>query len=798
MPTLPSRADIVVIGGGVLGTSIAFHLAKAGARDVLLLEKNELTHGSTWHAAGMVGQLRSSRNLSRMLQSSVEIYRQLEAETGLAPGWRQTGSLRLISNRDRMLEAKRSTTIAKSVGLEAAIVGRDELKRLFPVIEADDLLGALYVPGDGVADPTSLTLSLAAGARRHGVNIVQHASVTGFERLGSRIAAVRTSQGEVKCRMVVNAAGVWARGIGRMMGVNLACCGVVHQYLVTEPIKGLDSGMPSVRDPDLAVYYKPEANGMVFGCWEANTVPFDADPIPEGFGRQLLPPAMERFEPFIQAATRRTPVLGEIGIRDVITGPIPFSADGDFVMGPIPGLEDVYIAAGCVIGIAGGGGIGKVMAEWILHGEPPMDLWPVDVRRFGPHHATKSYLYPRAIETYGNHYRLQPPGYEPGSARNLRRSPLYELLKRRQAIYGAKFGWERPNWFSRTPGQLTEVPSYEKPNWFSTVAEEHHAVRTAAGILDLTSFAKYEIHGPDAMRVLQQLSVRDLDRPVGHVAYTLLCNKRGGIEADVSITRIGPDRFYYVTGTGNGVRDVAWIRTNAPRDATFGIEDVTSAWAVLLLTGPGAAAILAEVAEEEFVSAPSRHLQNLMIGAARIRALPLSFAGEAGWELHVPAEYACGVYEILMEAGEPKGLRNVGYRALDSLRIEKGYRYWGSDITPDYNPYEAGLDFCVDLDREAFLSQAALRQAKAEGPARQLCTFYADGVESAFGGEALFADGRLIGATTSAAFGHSVGRAIVNAYVPAGLVGSAGFEIECFGERSGLRRAGRRDLLTDV
>lgn len=797
MSILPSQAEIVVIGGGVLGTSIAFQLAKAGAKDVLLIEKNELTHGSTWHAAGMVGQLRSSRNLSRMLQSSVAIYRQLEAETGLAPGWRQTGSLRLISGSERMLEARRSLTLAKSMGLEAAIIDRNELKRLFPVMETADLQGALYVPGDGVADPTSLTLSLAAGARRHGVNIVQRVAVTGFERKDGRITAIRTMQGDVKCSVVVNAAGVWARGIGRMMGVDLACCGVVHQYLITEPIQGLDSSMPSVRDPDLAVYYKPEANGMVFGCWESDTVAFDAEPIPDGFGRELLPPAMERFEPFIQAAVRRTPVLAETGIRDVITGPIPFSADGDFVMGPIPGLRDAYVAAGCVIGIAAGGGIGKVMAEWILNGEPPMDLWPVDVRRFGPHHAAKSFLYPRAIEIYGNHYKLQPPGYELASARGMRRSPLYHELKGRNAVYGAKFGWERPNWFSTMPGE-EEKPSFERPNWFSAVAGEHHAVRNAAGILDLTSFAKYEIHGPDALQALQYLSVRNLDRPIGSVSYTQLCNSRGGIEADVSVTRIAPDRFYYVTGTGNGVRDISWIRANTPQESRYAIEDVTSAWAVLLLTGPKAPAILADVVEEaaSAVSSPAG-LQNVTIGAASIRALPISFAGEIGWELHVRSEFACDVYNRLMEAGAPKGLRNVGYRALDSLRIEKGYRYWGSDITPDYNPFEAGLGFCVDLERAPFLAQAALQRVKAEGPSRRLVTFYADSLENAFGGEAVYADGKIIGATTSAAFAHSVGKVVVNAYVPSHLGQSDTFEIECFGQRSPLKRARRRDLLTD-
>ncbi|GLS34959.1 FAD-dependent oxidoreductase [Mesorhizobium tianshanense] len=799
MTVFPSQAEIVVIGGGVLGTSIAFHLAKAGAKDVILLEKNELTHGSTWHAAGMVGQLRSSRNLSRLLQTSVNIYEGLEAETGLASGWRRTGSLRLASTPERLLEAKRSNTIAKSVGLEAAIITPKEIADLFPIAETKDVLGALFVPGDGVADPTSLTLSFAAGARKHGVKIFQHVAVNGFERSGRRINAVRTTEGDVRCRIVVNAAGVWAREIGKLMQVNLACCGLVHQYLITQPIDGMDSNMPSMRDPDLSVYYKPESNGLVVGCWEPNTAAFDANPIPGAFGRELLPPAMDRFEPFIEAAIKRTPLLAELGIRDVITGPIPFSADGDFVMGPIPGLENTFVASGCVVGIAAGGGIGKVMAEWILEGQPSMDLWPVDARRFGDHHGAKSYLFPRAIEVYGDHYRLQPPGHETSSSRGFRRSPLYSLLKQKQAVYGAKFGWERPNWFASGVGEAVERPSFDRPNWFSPVADEHNAVRNAAGIFDLTSFAKYEIHGPDAFNVLQFLSVRNLDKSIGAVSYTQLCNKRGGIEADVSITRLSHNRFYYVTGTGNGVRDVEWIRANAPANAQFAIEDVTSAWSVLLVTGPKARGIIADAIEEgEGGIRSGSELSTLTIGAAHVRALPISFAGEVGWELHVPSEFACDVYERLLEAGGPRGLRNVGYRALDSLRIEKGYRYWGSDITPDYNPYEAGLGFCVDLDRDPFLSQVALRDAKLRGPSRRLCTFVSDKLRNAFGGEALYVDGEIAGATTSAAFAHSIGKVVVNAYVPSSLVKNGEFEIECFGERSQLMRATQRDLLKSV
>ncbi|MFT3731928.1 MAG: FAD-dependent oxidoreductase [Hyphomicrobium sp.] len=796
MTSLPSEAEIVIIGGGVLGTSIAFHLAKSGAKGVVLLEKNELTHGSTWHAAGMVGQLRASRNLSKLLQESVRIYKNLEAETGLASGWRQTGSLRLVRGRERILEARRSLTIARSVGLEADIISPSETKKLFPIAETDDLDGALYVAGDGVADPTSLTLSLAAGARKFGATLIQHVAVTGFEREGRRIKSIHTSSGDIACRTVVNAGGVWARQIGKLMGVNLACCGLVHQYLITEPIAGLDGSMPSVRDPDISVYYKPEANGLVVGCWEPDTAAFDDEPIASAFGRELLPPAMDRFEPYIEAAIKRTPVFADTGIRDVITGPIPFSADGDFVMGPIPELDNAFVASGCVVGIAAGGGIGKSMAEWILEGRPTLDLWPVDARRFGEVQGSKAYIFPRAKEIYGEHYTLQPPGHETRSSRGFRRSPLFHVLKERNAVYGAKFGWERPNWFAPSAQEAIDKPSFNRPNWFATVAAEHEAVRKAAGVLDLTSFAKFEIYGPDALRVLQYLSARDLDQPIGAVSYVQLCNKAGGIEADVSITRLAADRFYYVTGTGNGVRDIEWIRANAPSDARYTIEDVTSARSVLLVTGPKAPEILRNVIEErDSLLAGNKRFSRVVIGAAPIRALPISFAGEVGWELHIPTEYARDVYDRVFEEGQPLGLRDFGYRALDSLRIEKGYVYWGSDITSDVNPYEAGLGFCVDLDKPAFLAQAALRDVKARGPERRLCTFTADALENAFGGEALYLDGAFVGAVTSAAFGHSIGKVVLNAYVPTPLLQRQEFEVECFAERSPVVRAKHRDLL---
>ncbi|MDH3379711.1 MAG: FAD-dependent oxidoreductase, partial [Gammaproteobacteria bacterium] len=663
------------------------------------------------------------------------------------------------------------------------------------------LLGALYVPSDGVADPSMITQSLAAGARKHGVIFKQGENVTGFDRRDSRIHAVRTDQGEIECRIVVSAAGVWARQLGMKMGVSLACCGVEHQYLITEAVAGLTSDMPSLRDPDLSLYYKPESNGLLVGCWEPDTIAFDNDPIPGSFAQQLLPSNMERFEPYLEAAMKRTPVVGEVGIREVINGPIPFSADGDTVMGPIPGLDNAYIASGCVIGIASGGGIGKMMAQWIIEGESPVDLWPVDSRRFGPHHARKDFLYPRAIEIYGEHYTLRPPGTEYQSARGLRVSPFYHQLKERGAVFGSKFGWERPNWFATNGMDPVDAPSYERPNWFEPVGEEHREVRRNVGVLDLSTFSKYEIYGPDALAVLQYLTVRDLDKPVGSTMYTQFCNSRGGIEADLTITRIAEDRFYLVTGSGNGIRDMEWVRRKGKaKGDRFSVEEVTSKFGVLLVTGPNAPALLQSLCGEEAIQPAlgGGTCTLLDVNGVEARALRLSFAGEPGWELHACAEYCQHLYKSLRGGGGDFGIRDFGYRALDSLRLEKGALYWGSDITPDYNPYEAGLGFCVDLDKGDFIGRDALLKISQTGPERKLRAFTLDKSVCAYGNEAFIHNGKIIGTTTSAGFGYTIDQTIVYAYVPIDAKQDDAYEVEVYGERVAAAWQNKRDLTIPV
>jgi sarcosine dehydrogenase len=784
------HAEIVIVGAGVIGCSIAYHLTRMGRTDVVVLEKSGITHGATWHAAGLVGQLRTSRNVTRMLQRSVELYDRLEAETGQAIDWRKAGSLRLACSPERLLEIERAATMAKSFGLEMDIISASEARDLFPLMSTEGVLAAAYLPSDGYVDPASVTLALAKGARMKGARIVEGARVRRIEVEGRRVRRVVTDCGEWTCEVLVNTAGMWARDLGRMAGTRVPALALEHQYLVTEPIPDMPRNMPTLRDPDLLVYYKPEVSGIAVGGYEPDTVPFAPRGIPEGFARELLPGSFDRFEQLAALATRRTPVLKSVGVRQLINGPIPYSADGEFIMGRLPELDNGYVAAGFLYGIAAGGGAGRAMAEWIVEGEPSLDLWPLDVRRFSFHHAAAAFMYPRAVELYGRHYQIHYPGQEHASARGIRRSPLYHPLREKGAVYGSKAGWERPNWFAPAGMAREDRLSFGRPNWFEPVAAEHRAVRERVALIDQSSFSKLELVGSGALGALQALAAANMDRSPGSIVYTQLCNERGGIECDLTITRLAADRFYIVTGSGFAVHDAQWIASHLPDDGSTRLEDVTSACAVINLCGPRAREVLARVSEEDVGAAafPFATARRITVGAAPVLALRIGYVGELGWELHVPTEYAGHVYETLWAAGEPFAIADVGYRAIDSLRLEKGYLYWSADITPDYNPYEAGLGFRVDLGKGEFLGRAALARVKAEGPKRRLCIFTAEAPACVFGGEAVLHGGRVVSVTTSGGFGHTVGKPIVYAYLPAELAQESDFELEAFGEIVSLRR----------
>jgi sarcosine dehydrogenase len=782
--TSTTHAEIIIIGGGIIGCSIAYHLTRMGKRDVVILEKSGVTHGATWHAAGLVGQLRTSRNVTRMLQRSVELYDRIEQETGQAVDWKKVGSLRLACSSERLLEIKRSATMAKSFGLEMHIISAKEAQDLFPLMSTEDVIAAAFLPGDGYIDPASVAQALAKGARAEGARIIEGQRVTGIRRDGRRATAVITDDGEYTCEILVNAAGMWGREVGAMAGSRVPALALEHQYLVTDPIPDMPQNMPTLRDPDLLVYYKPEVRGIAVGGYEPDTMPFGDRGIPRAFAQELLPGNFDRFEQLATLAAKRTPILDKVGVRQLINGPIPYSADGDFIMGKAPELDNCFVAAGFLYGIATGGGAGRMMAEWIVEGAPSLDLWPLDVRRFSFHHNTRAFMYPRAVELYAHHYKIHYPGLEHESARGIRRSPLYFPLKEKGAVYGSKAGWERPNWFAPAGAPREDRPSFRRPNWFEPVAAEHRAVRERVALIDQTSFSKFELTGPGALTAIQQLAAADMDKPVGSAIYTQLCNERGGIEADLTISRLGPNRFYVVTGSGFAGHDRHWIESHMPADGSVEVSDVTSARAVINLCGPRARQLLERVSEDEVGNAafPFATAREIAIGAAPVLAIRIGYVGELGWELHVPTEYACHVYETLWAAGEHLGIADVGYRAVDTLRMEKGYLYWSSDITPDYNPYEAGLGFRVALKKGPFLGREALVRIRELGVKRRLCIFTLEEPVSVFGGEAILHDGKVVSVTTSANFGHTIGKPIVYGYLPVEIAAERAFTVESFGE----------------
>lgn len=783
--SLPAHSRVVIIGGGIIGCSIAYHLAQRGVRDVVLLERLQLTHGATWHAAGLVGQLRSSSNLTRLMRYGAELYGKLEAETGQATGWHRTGSLRVASSQARWQELKRSATMAKGFDFRVELITPNEARDKFPLLDLKGVVGAAWIEGDGDVDPASLTMAYAAGARAGGVAIHQGVRVTGLKKHGRRVTTVVTTHGEIEAECVIDAAGMWGREVAAMAGTRVAVGAVEHQYFVSEKSDKIPSGLPSLRDPDANFYVKPEPGGLAVGGWESNTRPWGDKGIPLDFGPELLQPDYDRFEPLGTAACARIPMLNEVGIRQMINGPIPITADGEPVIGLSPELDNFYLCCGFTSGIAASGGAGWVMANWIVDGDPGLDLWPFDVRRFGAPHAVKANLYERAVEAYGRYYFIAWPNLEIDAGRGARRSPLYDTLRQQGAVYGNKFGWERPNWFAPAGTPAVDTPTFDRGPAFDAIAAEHRAVRERVALIDMSSFSKFEVRGPGALALLQKLAVNDLDKPVGSIVYTQLCNERGGIEADVTITRLAPDRFYFVTGSALGVRDRSTIERHLPGDGSVDIVDHTSAKAVLNLCGPKSRQVLAQLTDSPLDNAafPYMSARELDLAFAPVLALRVTYLGELGYELHVPVEYALHLYERLWAAGQAHGIANAGYRVVNTLRLEKQYLVWGSDITPDYNPYEAGLGFCVALNKGEFLARAALVGVKAQGPARRLAWFNTGMEPTLHGGEVVLAGDRVIGRATSGGFGHTVGRNIFCAYIAADEPASTDIAIEVMGQR---------------
>jgi 4-methylaminobutanoate oxidase (formaldehyde-forming) len=786
----PTQAQVVIIGGGVGGCSIAYHLASMGWTDVVVLERNELTSGSTFHSAGLVGQLRTSANLTKMIRYSTDLYRRLKDETGHDPGWREVGSLRLASSPERLEELKRLVAVSRSFGLPLELITPQEAQDLFPLMTLDDVRGAVYLPTDGFIDPTGLTMALAAGARERGVQFFTHTRVQSVTLKEGRIHEVMTDRGTIRTEVVVNAAGQWAGEIGRMVGLNLPVTPMAHLYLITKPIAGVRHDFPTMRDPDLLVYFREEVGGLITGGYERQPAPWFLDGIPADFNNKLLKPDWERFTPLMENAIRRVPALEAAEIITLLNGPEGFSPDGEYLLGPTS-VKGFWVAAAfCAHGLAGAGGIGKAIAEWIIDGHPEWDLWRLDVRRFGANYASQTYTVARTVETYAKYYDIHYPNEERESARPLRLSPAYERLKSLGAVFGEKTGWERPNWFvpyEAGAGHGHEPGGWARHHWSPAIGVEHLGTRERAGLFDETSFSKIELRGPGALALLQRLCANDIDRPVGRVVYTSMLNPRGGIECDFTVTRLEPDRFLIVTGTAFGQHDLSWIRLNAPEDGSVLVEDVTSTRACFGLWGPRARTILQRVTRSDVSNAtfPYMTAQSLTAGDVPVLALRVTYVGELGWEFYCGMEYGRRLWDTLWEAGQPEGMVAGGYRAIDTLRLEKGYRYWSADIGPDYTPFEAGLGFAVRLNKSDFIGREALVQQQAAGLQRQLCCLVlADPAAIAGGNEPIRAGTDVISWVTSGGYGYSVGRSIAYGYLPMAYTApGTALDVEITGER---------------
>ncbi len=780
---LPPRARVVIVGGGVGGTSIAYHLAQLGERDVVLLERDELTSGSTFHSAGLVGQLRSSLSLTRMMMDSVELYRRLDC------GWVECGGIRLAATPDREQEVLRQIAWARTFGLPLELISAREAGELFPLMAPDGVRCASYLATDGYLDPSLLTYALAEGARDGGGRIYTHTRVTGIDVAGGRVCGVRTEWGDLEADVVVNAGGIFAAELGRMAGVRIPVVPFAHEYLVTQPFRERRTGadmvhLPTLRDPDLLIYFREEGAGLIMGGYERHSAPWalDAhqlDRIPADFNGRLLEEDWPRFEEIAENSARRVPAMSDVRVTRLINGPEAFTPDNEFCLGETD-VRGLYVAAGfCAHGLAGAGGMGRLMAEWILDGEPPRDAWAMDVRRFGAHYRSPRYTLKRAREVYETYYDIRYPGHERRAGRPLRTSSAYAWHVGHGAALGEKSGWERVNWY--VANEAAGDPGLRPRGWagmhFSpAIGAEHRAAREAAALFDESSFAKFEVSGPAAAELLERLCDNHVAREVGAITYTQMLNRRGGIECDFTVTRLAEQSFGIVTGTAFGNHDMSWIRRHLPGDGSVRLDDVTSRWACFALWGPRAHAVLAPLTADSLDFGYMR-MRSLAVGDVPVRALRVTFVGELGWELYCPSEYGAGLWRTLWEAGAEHGLVAGGYRAIDSLRLEKGYRVWAADITPDDTPYEAGLGFCVREDK-AFLGADALRRE----PQRRLrCLVLEDPLSVALGNEPVRADGELAGRVTSGGYGYTVERSIAYAYLPAEVPDGARVEVDIFG-----------------
>ena len=752
-----AEARVAIVGGGVAGTSLLYHLGVAGWEDVVLLEENELTSGSTWHAAGLCTQFNPSYNLTGLLRYSVELYKTLAAD------YHECGSVRLATTPDRVDEFRHRAATAELLGVPVEIVGPEHVRELHPLIEVDDVLAAAYLPTDGHVDPSSLTRAFVADA---GDRVFRHAPVTALQRRNGAWT-LTTPKGEIRAAVVVDAAGQWAPKVARLAGADLPLVSLEHHYVVTDAIAelgGRERELPVLRDPDGSFYVRQEGAGLLVGPFERDTRPWEVE---DGFHARLLPPDLDRLERALTDAAARMPAFGTAGIKNVVNGPDAYTPDGRCLMGPLPGLRDFHVLAGfSIFGIVFAGGAGRYAAEWIVDGRPSDNMWELDVRRFGDWARSPSFLVPRALDVYEREYAIHYPEEERDAGRPVKQDALHDVLRRRGAVMGFRFGWERPLWFSRDG--VRDEYSMRRGNWHDAVGEECRAVRSAVGVLDQSSFAKYRVSGPGAEAFLDRLCANRLPA-LGRIALTQVCRPGGGIECDLTVTRVEPERFYLVSAAATELHDYAWLEWHLPGDGSVELRNDTERYGVLTLAGPRSRELLQSLVEEDvsreaFSFFRARHLE---VGGVPTLTLRVSYVGELGFELHHPAEHLRTLYDRLLEAGEPLGLVDFGYRALDSLRLEKAYRLWGVDMSADWSPLEAGLERFVAFDKGEFVGRDALLRQREEGVARTLaCLTVETDDADPHGNEPVRADGTPIGYVSAGGYGHVVEQSIALAYLP--------------------------------
>jgi 4-methylaminobutanoate oxidase (formaldehyde-forming) len=780
---LPARARVVIIGGGVIGTSVAYHLTALGWTDVLLLEQGQLSCGTTWHAAGLVGQLRASEAGTRLVQYSTRLYEQLEAETGQATGFRRCGGVTVARTAERMAALRRTEAAARAYDIDCEIITAAAAADRYPLLRTGDLAGAIWLPGDGRADPVDLTAALARGARQRGAVIRERVRVTGVSSRDGRVTGVRTDHGDVEAEVVVNCAGQWAKQVGALAGVTVPLHSAEHFYVVTEQIDGVHPALPVLRDPDGWTYFKEETGGLVVGGFEPQAKPWVApEELPYPFEFQLLAEDWDHFSVLLDSAVYRLPVLAETGIRKFYNGPESFTPDNQFILGEAPELAGFFVAAGFnSVGIASAGGAGLALAQWITDGQPDADLTTVDIRRFAPFNGNSQWLRDRVSEVLGLHYAIPWPNRELETARPFRRSPVYQQLADANACFGSKMGWERANFFAPAGRDPVIEYSWGQQNWQPWSSAEQLATRRRVAVFDQTSFSKYLVSGEDAELALQWLCTNDVAVPPGRTVYTGLLNDRGTYESDITVTRLSATQYLLVASAATTERDADHIRRRMPAGSRAALTDVTSGYAVYGVMGPASRQLLSRLtrtslSDDQFPFGSSAMID---LGYSTVRATRITYVGELGWELYVPAEFAAGVYADLMAAGADLGVVNGGYYAIEALRLEKGYRAFGRELTPDYNPVEAGLLFACKLSGDTgFLGRAAVEKARAEGPRRRLVSVVLDDLDvMMWGGELLLRDGVAAGQLTSGAFGATLGAAVGLGYLrdPGGGVTTADF-----------------------